>query len=1687
MLIPCGVPPMQELVITPDYPVSSPARGRSCLARRAIAVIAAAAGIVAGAAVIAPADAAAVVPTCDAIGIGVTALHGPVFYTDPSNSPAMTSAYAGYKLTNSTGAALPDTWIQLSDFTGGSVALGSGQPAAEQLATFPDASSKSLFWYLTASTASSSAQNHTVTVYSHQPGLANSSVLCTASGGFSSVSNTIGANANKITSVSLSSATPTLGSTFSITVQGNTGTIGQGPPAPSTDPQSLWMSPSSISGWPAGAFRLVGTHISISPDGSAAAQTSDDVLHLTNLGTASRDYTAVYTFQATGFTASNATLLPVEQIASGTQIKHTGSYPSSIPAVQPATNDLAVSVTASPVRLPGNGGTASYTATIAGTTGASLDSFTATIPSGASVVPGSVKYNDAALADPVSDGNGQLVFQGPFTLTSGTDTVTFQLSYGAHSGVKRTSIVGTVGTATIDTTPDDLTDYAPATATVVVNTAPTAQNDSVSVAANSTSDTIPVLANDTDVDNDALSITGATQPAHGSTAWTAGALGYTPTPGYVGTDSFDYTVSDGNGGTATATVTVDVSDSVIAQAITFPALPDASVSASPVVTATSDSGLPVSYSSLTPSVCTVDPLSGAVSLTTTGTCTIQADQDGDSTHAAAPPVLQSFTVIPADQAITFLQPADVALAASSTSVSATADSALDVTFASSTPDVCTVNTRTGAVHLVSVGTCTIVASQPGDTTYRAAVPVTRSFAVTTTAQTITFPQPADVTLADGTTTVAATSDSGLPVTFSSRTPLVCGVAGDGTVTLVSAGTCTLEADQAGNAAYTAAAPIQQSFTVTAPPPAAQSITFAPIADTALLAAHVTASASADSGLAVVYSSATTSTCTVDATTGVIALRAAGTCTIQADQTGDSRYAAAAPSSQSFAITLTDQQITFSPLTDVTLLAGTSTATATSDSELAVALDSQTPSTCTVADSGAITLLATGACTIDATQAGGFGYAAAAPVSRTFSILRSPQTITFPEPPDGRVGDTVTLSASSGDRPITYTAGPSAVCVVDSDGTGVTLVGEGSCAITAHQAGDVDYLPASQLASLTVGAALLTQTITFPALPTAAVTDTSVSAAATASSGLPVTYTSLTPTACSVAADGALTLLTTGTCMVQADQAGDSTYRPAPSSVTSFAVVRASQAIDLDAPTSVRLDDTDVVVSGTATSALPVDYASDTPSVCSVNSAGAVTLLAAGTCTITASQSGSDVYDPADDVQDSIQVTRLPQTITLTAPAVEDVSLGTVSITATADSGLPVTVTARPARVCTVDQDTLSLLRSGACRLTATAGGNATYLTAPSVATTVQVTSQIADKSYTLPPASTKAVSDGGTTLNVLEGDRSQKLVGVTQPRIGRVTMDGNRIFVRVPASFRGTETFTYTTRDASGQRHTATITITVPDSAPTIEPVSTHTIAGSSRRIVVPVADANHDALRIVVGKHGRARVAVVRHRLVITPARSFSGLLTIPVTVRDGAGGAASTTVHVLVSPPPTRSAGRRLVPLGTRISWPAAPTAHARYAVTVDGRRLCVSRSLSCTVARFIGRHAHVTVAVFGLDGTHSTLTLAVPRRSHRQLAGTVYFATDSSTLSARQATIATALAHRLISDGFRSAALVGYTDSRGSVAYNLALSHRRSLAVARLMRGRLHLATRLSWLGKASPAATNATAQGMALNRRVEIWVS
>ena len=125
----------------------------------------------------------------------------------------------------------------------------------------------------------------------------------------------------------------------------------------------------------------------------------------------------------------------------------------------------------------------------------------------------------------------------------------------------------------------------------------------------------------------------------------------------------------------------------------------------------------------------------------TGTCSVIANQAGNSNYAAAPAVTVTVAAIPATQSIVFNQnaPATAAYNSNFTVTATGGASGNPVTFTSS--GACS---NSGAVYTMtsSAGTCSVIANQAGNDNYSAAPTVTQTVTANPASQTITFTQSA---------------------------------------------------------------------------------------------------------------------------------------------------------------------------------------------------------------------------------------------------------------------------------------------------------------------------------------------------------------------------------------------------------------------------------------------------------------------------------------------------------------------------------------------------------------------------------------------------------------------------------------------------------------------------------------------------------------------------------------------------------------------------------------------------------------------------------------------------------------------------------------------------------------------------------------------------------------------------------
>lgn len=101
-------------------------------------------------------------------------------------------------------------------------------------------------------------------------------------------------------------------------------------------------------------------------------------------------------------------------------------------------------------------------------------------------------------------------------------------------------------------------------------------------------------------------------------------------------------------------------------------------------------------------------------------------------------------------------------------------------------------------------------------------------------------------------------------------------------------------------------------------------------------------------------------------------------------------------------------------------------------------------------------------------------------------------------------------------------------------------------------------------------------------------------------------------------------------------------------------------------------------------------------------------------------------------------------------------------------------------------------------------------------------------------------------------------------------------------------------------------------------------------------------------------------------------------------------------------------------------------------------------------------------------------------------VFFEFDRADLTPASRRATRKIAELALSDHYRPIAVEGHTDSIGTSAYNMSLSERRARSVAEALNREGIPRRRMSvrGLGESEPAASNSTAAGRRLNRRVEV---
>lgn len=349
-------------------------------------------------------------------------------------------------------------------------------------------------------------------------------------------------------------------------------------------------------------------------------------------------------------------------------------------------------------------------------------------------------------------------------------------------------------------------------------------------------------------------------------------------------------------------------------------------------------------------------------------------------------------------------------------------------------------------------------------------------------------------------------------------------------------------------------------------------------------------------------------------------------------------------------------------------------------------------------------------------------------SSSFSVSLTSQTITFGALAGKTFGNAAFgISASTtSSLVIAYSSTTPTVCSVTGNTTAsagatgavVTLLGAGTCTIAANQAGNHQYAAAGQQTQSFAVAQASQSALTLTNASSLSFGDTLTLATSGGSGTGGVSYALVggagTAQCVLNTTTGAMTFGAAGTCSVRATKAADTNYTLVQSTTQVLTVARAAQTTSITSTVPAKpLPGGTYAVTATASSGLTPTLVlmSGAGSVCSLSS-GTISFLTAGTCVVLATQAGNGNYSPADpeDMQ-TIVVGSLNQNITFTQPANMDFGDPDAVLTASASSGLAVTLTSQTTSVCTVTGAVVSIVSVGDCEIKATQAGDARYAAA----------------------------------------------------------------------------------------------------------------------------------------------------------------------------------------------------------------------------------------------------------------------------------------------------------------------------------------------------------------------------------------
>jgi len=205
--------------------------------------------------------------------------------------------------------------------------------------------------------------------------------------------------------------------------------------------------------------------------------------------------------------------------------------------------------------------------------------------------------------------------------------------------------------------------------------------------------------------------------------------------------------------------------------------------------------------------------------------------------------------------------------------------------------------------------------------------------------------------------------------------------------------------------------------------------------------------------------------------------------------------------------------------------------------------------------------------------------------------------------------------------------------------------------------------------------------------------------ATATSGLPVTFRTGTPTTCTVA-DNLVTLVTAGECLVIASQPGGASsdgtkWAAADDTSQLFVVLKHAQRPVVPVGVLLRgATPVNVTLSDKTDAGIPASYTSTTPETCTVSGTTLKVLMSPGFCALGVTAPANDSYAALPQGRAFIEIGQMPPSVVPLQGATQTVVLGSVDAT-----GNALTYASTTPTVCTVVGNELRLNAKGGCAVT----------------------------------------------------------------------------------------------------------------------------------------------------------------------------------------------------------------------------------------------------------------------------------------------------------------------------------------------------------------------------------------------------